>query len=197
MELRRLNYFVTLAEELHFGRAAARMHIAEPALSKQVQVRERELSKQLFVRSARVELTVAGKAFYNGCVRIVRNIDLSAAVTRSVEGKTARKIRIGTINPAAIGVLPAFLSKIARKYPYIQLLIRSASTGDIIRSLETGQINLGFIRPVENFGSLRFFSIASYEYLLAVARDRRLAAWNEIGTRTCAIRRSSDFRVKT
>jgi len=89
-----------------------------------------------------------------------------------------RKIRIGTIYPATIGVLPAFLSK---KYPDIQLQIQSGSTSDIIRSLESGQINLGFIRPVENIGSLRFFSMANDEYLLAVAKDSRLAGLAEIG----------------
>jgi hypothetical protein len=91
-------------------------------------------------------------------------------VTRSVAGKTARKIGIGTIYPATIGVLPAFLSRIA-----------SGSTGDIIRNLETGQINLGFIRPVENIGSLRFFSMANDEYLLAIGKDSRLAGLDEIG----------------
>ncbi|WP_428414957.1 LysR family transcriptional regulator [Pararhizobium sp.] len=182
MELRQLTYFVAVAEELHFGRAAARVHIAQPALSTQIQALERELGVQLFVRSTRrVELTVAGQTFYDRCVRILSDIDMSAQATRSAAGKTARKIRIGTIYPATIGVLPAFLSKIARKYPDIQLQIQSGSTGDIIRGLESGHINLGFIRPVENIGSLRFFSMADDEYLLAVAKDSRLAGLAEIG----------------
>jgi DNA-binding transcriptional LysR family regulator len=182
MELRQLTYFVAVAEELHFGRAAARVHIAQPALSTQIQALERELGVQLFVRSTRrVELTVAGETFYERCVRILSDIDVSAEVTRSVAGKTARKIRIGTIYPATIGVLPAFLSRIARKYPDIQLQIQSGTTGDIIRNLESGQINLGFIRPVENIGSLRFFSMANDDYLLAVAKDSRLARLDEIG----------------
>jgi DNA-binding transcriptional LysR family regulator len=117
MELRQLTYFVAVAEELHFGRAAARVHIAQPALSTQIQALERELGVQLFIRSTRrVELTVAGETFYGRCVRILSDIDMSAQATRSAAGKTVRKIRIGTIYPATIGVLPAFLSKIARKY---------------------------------------------------------------------------------
>ncbi|WP_426233570.1 LysR family transcriptional regulator [Pararhizobium sp. DWP3-4] len=182
MELRQLTYFVAVAEELHFGRAAARVHIAQPALSTQIQALERELGVQLFIRSTRrVELTVAGQTFYDRSVRILSDIDMSAQATRSAAGKTVRKIKIGTIYPATIGVLPAFLSKIAKKYPDIQLQIQSGSTSDIIRGLESGQINLGFIRPVENIGSLRFFSMANDEYLLAVARDSRLAAMAEIG----------------
>ncbi|MGO7287994.1 LysR family substrate-binding domain-containing protein, partial [Rhizobium ruizarguesonis] len=97
-----------------------------------------------------------------------------------VAGKTIRQIRIGTVYPATTGVLPAFLAKIARKYPDIRIHISSGNTGDIIRGLENGQINLGFIRPVENIGSLRFASIAHERYLLAVARTNRLAEQAEI-----------------
>ncbi len=87
----------------------------------------------------------------------------------------------GRIYPATIGVLPAFLARIGRKYPDIKLHISSGSTNDIIRGLENGQINLGFIRPVENIGSLRFFSIAHERYLLAVEKNSALLARSEIG----------------
>ena len=182
MEIRQLTYFVAVAEELHFARAALRVHIAQPALSTQIQALERELGVQLFARTTRrVELTRAGAVFYERCIRILGDIDLSKEVTRSAAGKTVTRLRIGTIYPATIGVLPAFLARIARKYPDIQLEIQSGSTGEIIRSLEAGRINLGFIRPVENIGSLRFFSMASDEYLLAVANDSKLAKLSEIG----------------
>ncbi len=77
-----------------------RVHIAQPALSTQIQALERELGGQLFVRTTRrVELTVAGETFYDRCVRILSDRNASTEVTRSVAGKTARKIRIGTICP--------------------------------------------------------------------------------------------------
>ncbi|WEX75101.1 LysR family transcriptional regulator [Sinorhizobium numidicum] len=182
MELRQLSYFVAVAEELHFGRAAARLHIAQPALSNQVQALEKELGVQLLTRTTRrVALTRAGEVFHDRCIRILRDVDLSTEATRSVAGKNVKKIKIGTIYPATIGVLPSFLARIARKYPEIQLHISSGSTNDIIRSIETGQINLGFIRPVENIGALRFFSIAQERYLLAVEKQSALAAQSEIG----------------
>ncbi|WP_426232273.1 LysR family transcriptional regulator [Pararhizobium sp. DWP3-4] len=182
MELRQLHYFVAVAEELHFARAASRVHIAQPALSTQIQSLERELGVQLLLRTTRrVELTRAGAVFYERCVRILSDIDLSTEITRSVAGKTVTRIRIGTIYPATVGVLPAFLARIARKYPEIQLHISSGSTDDIIRNLESGQINIGFIRPVENIGSLRFFSIAHERYLLAIEKGNTLAARGDIG----------------
>ena len=182
MELRQLSYFVAVAEELHFGRAAARVHIAQPALSCQIQSLEKELGVQLFHRSTRrVELTRAGAVYYDRCVRVLGDVDLSAEVVRSVAGKAMRKIRIGTVYPATIGLLPAFLARIGRKYPDIGLHIMSGSTNDIIRGLENGQINLGFIRPVENIGSLRFFSIAHERYLLAVEKNSALLSQSEIG----------------
>ncbi|MFA1627040.1 LysR family transcriptional regulator [Rhizobium mongolense] len=181
MELRQLSYFVAVAEELHFGRAAAKVRIAQPALSNHVQALERELGCQLFIRTTRrVELTRAGETFYNRCVGILSEVDLSTEITRAVAGMTIRQVKIGTVYPSTTGVLPTFLSKIARKYPDIRVHISSDNTGDIIRSLESGQINLGFIRPVENIGSLRFFSIAHERYLLAVARTNRLAEQAEI-----------------
>ncbi|MGO7096809.1 LysR family transcriptional regulator, partial [Rhizobium johnstonii] len=114
MELRQLSYFVAVAEELHFGRAAAKVRIAQPALSNHVQALERELGCALFIRSTRrVELTRAGEIFYERCVGILSEVDLSAEITRAVAGKAIRQIRIGTVYPATTGVLPAFLAKIA------------------------------------------------------------------------------------
>jgi DNA-binding transcriptional LysR family regulator len=111
---------------------------------------------------------------------MLSDLELSAEMARTAAGKTVREIRIGTIYPATTGVLPAFLSRIGRKYPDIRLHVSNGSTSDIIRQLECGRINLGFIRPVENIGSLRFLSIAHERYLLAVARDNPIAGLAEI-----------------
>lgn len=107
-----------MAEELHFGRAAAKVSITQPGLSGAILALEKELGVQLFIRSTRrVELTRAGAAFYERSVRILSEVDLSREIARSVAGRSARKIAIGTVYPATIGVLPSFLSRIGRKYP--------------------------------------------------------------------------------
>ncbi len=102
-------------------------------------------------------------------------LDLGTELTRAAGGSRIRQIRIGTVYPATMGMLPTFLSKIARKYPDVRIHITSGNTGDIIRGLESGQLNLGFIRPVENIGSLRFVSIAHERYHLAVGHTNPLA----------------------
>lgn len=92
MEIRQFTYFVAVAEELHFGRAAARVHIAQPALSTQIQALERELGVQLLVRSTRrVELTVAGGTFYDRCMRILSDIDISAQTLRHGQSRNGRR----------------------------------------------------------------------------------------------------------
>ena len=181
MELRQLSYFVAVAEELHFGRAAAKVNITQSGLSDAILALEKELGVQLLLRTTRrVELTRAGASFYERSVRMISELELSKEIVRSIAGKTTRKIAIGTVYPATIGVLPAFLARIGRKYPDIRMHIESGTTDDIIRHIEAGRINLGFIRPVENIGSLRFFSIAHERYLLAVAKESALSLKSEI-----------------
>ncbi|MGN7881479.1 LysR family transcriptional regulator [Ensifer sp. 22460] len=175
MELRQMRCFATLAEELHFGRAAAALSMAQPALSLQIQALEKELGVQLLIRSTRrVQLTKPGEVFYERCIRVLREIESSSAIVRAVAGKNVDRITIGTIYPATFGVLPLFLSKLGKRFPDIQIHVSSGSTDAIIRDLEKGRINLGFIRPVENIGSLRWQSIANERYLLAVPLGGRL-----------------------
>lgn len=108
-------------KSFHLARAASRVHIAQPALSTQIQSLERELGVQLLVGTTRrVELIRAGATFYERCVRILSGIDLSTEITRSVAGKTVTRIRIGTVYPETVGVLPACLARVARKYPEIR-----------------------------------------------------------------------------
>ena len=156
MELRQLSYFVALAEELHFGRTAARLNIAQPALSVHIQSLERDLGVQLLVRSTRrVQLTKAGSVFYERCKRLLSDLDNSCSVARAIAGKDVKSLTIGTIYPATFGVLPDFLARIGRRFPEIKVNIRTGTSETIIREIELGNINLGFVRPLANIGSLR------------------------------------------
>ncbi|SDG87884.1 LysR family transcriptional regulator [Pelagibacterium luteolum] len=176
MELRQLSLFVAVAEELHFGRAAAKLNIAQPALSVQIQALERDLGVQLLTRTTRrVQLTKAGTVFYERSQRLLSDLDNSCTVVRAIAGKDIKKLTIGTIYPATFGVLPNFLAKISRRFPDIKVHVRTGTSEMIVREIELGHINLGFIRPLENIGSLRCLGIGNESYLLAMTNNSPLA----------------------
>lgn len=176
MEFRQLSMFVALAEELHFGRTAARLNIAQPALTVHIQNLERDLGVQLLVRSTRrVQLTKAGAVFYERSRRILSDLENSRQVAQAIAGKDLKKLTIGTIYPATFGVLPDFLGKIGRRFPDVKIHVRTGTSETIIREIEAGNVNVGFIRPLENLGSLRCLGIGHERYVLAMAADSVLA----------------------
>lgn len=125
MDLRQIKTFVVVAEELHFGRAAARLQIAQPAVTAQIQALERQLGVPLLIRSTRrVQLTEAGMIFNSRCIDILRDIDRTCLATQAVAGKDLHQITIGTIYPATFGVLPNFVSRINQRFPEARIHIQ-------------------------------------------------------------------------
>lgn len=174
MELRQLHYFVAVAEELHCSRSVESSHRTTSAeYTDSVSGARAWCPATGSHDTSRVELTRAGATFYERCVRILSDIDLSTEITRSVAGKTVTRIRIGTIYPATVGVLPAFLARIARKYPEIQLHISSGTTDEIIRGLERSDQSR--LHPTGGEYRLFTFSLHSSRALLACGREEQRA----------------------
>jgi DNA-binding transcriptional LysR family regulator len=145
VELRQLRYFVTLAEELHFGRAAAREHIVQSALSQQVQRLERELGVRLLERSTHhVELTEAGTAFLVEARQILAQVDKAAAVARSA-AKPSPTLRVGVVD-AACSSMPQILQEVQAQYP--DLVIHQVETGvpEQLQQLIDGRLDVGIGR---------------------------------------------------
>ena len=142
MELRQLRYFVTLAEELHFGRAAEREHIVQSALSQQVQRLERELGVRLLERSTHhVGLTAAGAVFLVEARQILAHADRAAQVARSTVGAAA-PLRVGIID-SSYDSMPQILHEVQARYPGLVIHQVEASVPEQYQQLIDGRLDVG------------------------------------------------------
>ncbi|MEU8267278.1 LysR substrate-binding domain-containing protein [Sphaerisporangium sp. NPDC049002] len=145
MELRQLRYFVTLAEELHFGRAAAREHIVQSALSQQVQRLERELEVRLLDRSTHhVELTAAGAAFLVEARQILDNVGRAAQAARTAAA-SAPTLRAGIID-AGYDSMPQILRAVQQRHPGLTIHQVEIGTPEQYRQLADGRLDIGIGR---------------------------------------------------
>jgi len=148
LELRQLRYFVTVAEELHFGRAAARLHMTQPPLSQAIAALEDTLGAPLFLRNRRqVVLTDAGAALLPEARRL---LDAASAlpdlVRRAAAGKSGR-LALSFVTPADYSVLPPLLRDYSAAYPNVQLVLQEATTDVQIDDLLHERIDAGLVIP--------------------------------------------------
>ena len=148
MELRRLRYFVAVAEELHFGRAAERLDMAQPPLSRQIAQLERELEVKLFDRSrAQIRLTPAGDVLLERARQILDQLD-SAFREVSLIGKgSAGRLRIAFVGSASHGVLPTIIKSYRSHFPDVDLALSAMNNADLERALVQREIDIAVARP--------------------------------------------------
>ena len=147
MELRHLRYFVTVAEELHFGRAAERLSIVQPSLSQQIQQLENELGFPLFYRTKRsVELTDAGKVFLVEAKHVLAQVqEAKRAAQRAYRGEVGRLV-IGYISSSTYDLLPMMLRVYRERFPDVEVGLRELTTQEQVRALEEEYIDVGLMR---------------------------------------------------
>lgn len=177
MELRHLRYYVAVAEECHFGRAALRLHIAQPPLSQQIKQLEEDLGVTLLNRSTRkVELTDAGERY------LERAREILAAVAAA--GEEASRIAIGEIGRVSIGftgsatyhLLPAVARHLSAELPDIDLDLHGEMlTPQQAAALHSGTIDLGFLRPPVNDRQLRYEVVGTEEMVAVLPHAHPLA----------------------
>jgi DNA-binding transcriptional LysR family regulator len=147
IELRHLRYFVAVAEELHFGRAAQRLHLAQPPLSQQIRKLEEILGYALFTRTSRsVRLTSAGEVFLERARRTLRNVQEDLDEARSIGRGEVGFLRVGFIGSSMLTPLPAVLGQYRRKYPKVHLQLSENFTSNLIQSLSKNALDAGFLR---------------------------------------------------
>lgn len=181
--LRHIRYFIAVAEELHFRRAAERLGIAQPALSRAIRYLEKDLELELFVRSNRkVSLTTAGRTFFDGCLTVVNLVEHVVENTRHVDQGKMGALRIGYTDMAISGVLPGHLKAFQDQQPGIVLQPQHGVTTAQMEKLEQGLLDVGFVTgPINRTGyeqcpiqSERFVCIVSETHPYAARKSIRL-----------------------
>lgn len=148
IEMRQLRYFVTVAEELHFGRAAVRLHMTQPPLSQAIAALEDGLGTALFLRNRRtVALTPAGSALLPEARRILSEAALLPELARRAASGEAGRLALAFITSADYSVLPPFLRRYTERYPGVQLVLQEATSDVQIEDLLRGRIDAGLLIP--------------------------------------------------
>ena len=151
MELRHLRYFVAVAEELHFTRAAERLHIGQPPLSHAIQVLEADIGAQLFERSKRwVRLTEAGKLFLNDARRILALAEQAVETARRAARGEAGELRIGfTYSTPLTPLFAEVINRYRHHFPLVTLTLHEMATLRQLEAIGQRTLDLGFVRPPE------------------------------------------------
>jgi DNA-binding transcriptional LysR family regulator len=182
MELRHLRYFVTVAAEAHFGRAAQRLFISQPALSQQIRGLEGELGLRLFERDRRgVRLTREGAAFLPEAAAVVRQADRAAEVARALAQGAAGQLRLSHLRTMPRGLPERVVGEYQRRYPGVEIIPESGSTEQNVERLRGGQADLAFVlTPLGDVPGLGCVDIATEPVVVALpsghplSRRRRL-----------------------
>jgi DNA-binding transcriptional LysR family regulator len=177
MELRHLRYFVAVAEERHFGRAAARLHMAQPPLSQQIKALEAELGVQLLRRTTRkVDLTDAGEAYLQRARALLAGVDEAGFEARLVAAGTIGRLTIGCVGSATYSLLPRLVRGLAAELPGIDFAFQGEMlVPDQVRSLGDGTVDIALLRPPVHDASLMVEVLRQDRLVVALATDHPLA----------------------
>jgi DNA-binding transcriptional LysR family regulator len=175
IEIRQLRYFVAVAEELNFRRAALRLHISQPPLTRQVHQLEQELGVELFDRLSRgVALTAAGAAFLVEARNILSLADLAVEKARLAGQGQIGRLDIGVFGSAMFDVIPRLAAQFHKAYPGVTIALHDMNKAEQIKALREGRLTIGFNRFVWDEPDMVKESVL-VEHLF-VAHDGRMAA---------------------
>ncbi|MCX4680461.1 LysR family transcriptional regulator [Streptomyces sp. NBC_01433] len=177
MELRHLNAFVAVAEELHFGRAAKRLQMAQPPLSQRIRQLEKELGVQLFRRNTRsVRLTSAGESFLEPVRTVLDDLDTAVRAARSAGRGEYGRVTIGFAGASSHETLPQLTRAVRAAHPGLELVMTGQTYANVALSrVADGTLDLGFVRlPVTRPG-VAYRVIDEEELLCALPSDHPLA----------------------
>jgi DNA-binding transcriptional LysR family regulator len=189
MELRYLKYFVAVAEELHFARAAGRLHIAQPSLSKQIQQLEQELDFPLFYRTKqRVELLDAGHVFLDEARRILRQTENAVESARRIHTGQSGRLVIGFTASATFEVLPRILRRYRGLYPNVVVELSEITTKRGTELLLDSRLSVGLLRSPSFFNEESFCieTILREPFVVALPDSHPAAKQDSVRIKTLA-----------
>ena len=175
-ELSQLRCFVAVAEELHFGRAALRLNMTQPPLSRQIQILERVLDVVLLERSNRtVKLTPAGQSFLAEARRLLKLAESAALLAKRVANGKAGSINIGFTATSAYSYVPELVAACRRELPDVEISLKEMVSGDQLKRLDSGEIDIGLLRPPIPRNGLSAFRVTAEPLIAAVNAGHTLA----------------------
>src|SRR4051812_43677684 len=183
MELRQLRYLVAVADEQHFTRAAAREHVAQPALSQQIRRLEAELGLTLVERTTRrVAMTEAGKLLVARARRALAELEAAQAELQSLAGVQAGRLSVGALHTMGPVDLSLLLATFHRRYPGVELTVREQSSEELAGMLRDDEIDLAFLSVTERIQShgLALHPLVREELVAVLPPDHRLAGRPEV-----------------
>lgn len=176
METRQLRAFSILAEELHFGRAARRLGVSQPALSLAIRSLEHRLGVKIFARDRRkVELTGAGKSLLRDTAGILRGVEDAIRNVRQAGAGFAGSLSIGFVTPVEYAFLPRLLRNFHRRYPQINLNLHEMMSDDQAEMLRAGMLDVGFVSAPLSLKGFERREVLSEPLILAIPADDALA----------------------
>ena len=187
MEFRQLRYFVAVAGELHFSRAAALLGIAQPPLSQQIRKLEKDIGARLFNRtSRRIELTEAGITLLEEARQILRHVDKAVRATNNAGHGKSGRLAIGFVGSALAEVLPTILRAFRQRHSRVELDLEHLVTPLQISAITSGRLHVGFGRPPIKDTSLEVVTVAKEHLLAALPSDHPLAGRTRISLKALA-----------
>jgi DNA-binding transcriptional LysR family regulator len=186
MELRHLRYFVQVAEEQHYGRAAERLRVAQPALSRQIQDLEEEIGFKLFDRLPRgVKISAAGKLFMEDARRILQQVNEATARAKRVAAGQSGTLRVGFVESVSWhGVVPDSFRQFRERQPDVELQLKPASSMEQTEAVQSGRLDAGFVFTIAHIGrELAQLPFASLNLMLAVPKGHPLTKLKKLRLR--------------
>jgi DNA-binding transcriptional LysR family regulator len=175
-ELNQLRYFVAVAEELNFRRAARRLNITQPPLSRHINLLEHALGVRLFDRTNRsVRLTAAGERFLFDAIDILKRAESASLFARQTERGEGGALVLGFVPSATLEVIPTIALRAKERMPGLNLTLREMMSFEVVEGLLAGSLEIGLTRLLRRTPQLTMKKVWSEPFVLAIPRDHPLA----------------------